>query len=319
MKYVGYVKDASSAVASFKKVHAQCSAAYLKKRKKGTKAAVPPPTSKAAQELLSIGNSLQFNVTGHMAHVSSLAGPCERVLPAKTFQDIAKIKGVSSHFKWLTKQLEGDKNQDDCYLSPFPSKPSKELNKFLLKHLPDFRPPLPGSAESLALRDSRMEVAAMGLTNKHVYHGTTSYGMNQVHLLIKGEYIVFGCDADFLTGTNIKNKIDGLQTGVSGSQLKAAVKEKQPPVWFFRHQTPGTVLSIPIGHVFVMIGNHDNEKVDTCCSLRWNYIDISDSKQVRGCCNVLADVMKGYTEMNDADHKAWLDFVKAQPAATAAQ
>ena len=155
----------------------------------------------------------------------------------------------------------------------------------------------------------------MGLTNKHVYHGTTSYGMNQVHLLIKGEYIVFGCDADFLTGANIKNKIEGLQTGLSGTQLKPAVKEKKLPVWFFRHQTPGTLLSIPIGHVFVMIGNHDRDKAETCCSLRWSYIDISNKKQVQGCCNMLADTMKCYTEMNDADHKAWLEFVRAQPAA----
>ena len=315
LKYVGYIKDGTAAVASFKKVHAACSASYLKKRKKGTKAEIPPPTSKAAKELLSIGNSLLCNVSGSIEHVRNLSGPCEQVLAPKLFQDIAKIKGVSSQFKWLTKQLEGEKNQDDCYLSPFPSKTSQELSKYLLKHVPNFRPALPGSADTMGLRDSRMEVPAMGLTNKHVYHGTTSYGMNQVHLLIKGEYIVFGCDADFLTGANIKNKIEGLQTGVSGTQLKTAVKEKKLPVWFFRHQTPGTLLSIPIGHVFVMIGNHDSHKAETCCSLRWSYIDISNKKQVQGCCNMLPDTMKCYTEMNDADHKAWLEFVRAQPAA----
>ena len=73
LTYVGYVKDGSAAVASFKKVHAACSASYLKKRKKGTKAEIPPPTSKAAKELLSIGNRLQFNVSGSIEHVRNLS------------------------------------------------------------------------------------------------------------------------------------------------------------------------------------------------------------------------------------------------------
>jgi hypothetical protein len=158
-KYVGYVKNGTAAVSSFKKAHVDRTAVATKKRKKGSKPEIPPPVSKGAQQLLSIANIGQFNVSAVNEHAATLKGPVVHTLAAKTFQELAKIKGVSQHFKWLTKQLEGDKHEDDCYISPFPSKVGLEIQKSLQKHVADYRPALPGNGETQVLRDKLRDIA----------------------------------------------------------------------------------------------------------------------------------------------------------------
>ena len=150
-----------------------------------------------------MANSGQHNIGTHI--VDDLQKPVVRGMSAKTFQEIAGIKGIGGHFKWLAKQLEDSTSTIDCYISPFPSKTGLALGKFLDKTLPELRPVLTGTSDTQALRNSLMDVPALGMTAKNVIHGTTSFGMNQVQLLVKGEYVVFGAAAEFLPGQSLKD------------------------------------------------------------------------------------------------------------------
>ena len=68
--------------------------------------------------------------------------------------------------------------------------------------------------------------------------------MMQVHLLVKGDYIIFGGKSDFFAGTTLKDKVDKLIAADSGTLLKQAVTNESDNVWFTRHQTPGTMMVI---------------------------------------------------------------------------
>ena len=242
---------------------------------------------------------------------------CPAIIPvaAKVFADLPKIKGVGAHFKWLAKQLENEKQKQDCFISPFPSKVGLAITTFLGKHVPDYRSVLTGNNDTQALRDKLRESAALGFTAKHVYHGTTSYGMMQVQLLIKGEYVVFGGKSEFFPGDTLKQMVDKLITGDSGTLLKQAKESLNENVWLTRHQTPGTMMIIPSGHIFVMVGNHDSEKSEICSCLQWSYLDTTSKVQHTACCNMMQDMMQSYVEMNDADHQAWLRYLQALPVA----
>ena len=317
LNIVLYLKDGNAAVASFKKAHARCCVAGTKKKKKvGNATQIPAPASKAGKVLLSIGAGAPHDVYNKIDDTLALRGPCSLVLPAKSFQDIAGMKGTSSHLKWLTKELEGEECQQACYVSPFPSKPSLLIAEFLKKHIPATRLPLPGSDETRALRESITDVPALGMTAKHVYHGINSFGTHCAHLLVKGEYLAFGAPSSFFTGSSLNAKIHALIQGNWGEVLKKAVMEKKSDVWFFHHQTPGTVFIIPSGHVYTFMGHHDADKSNVCCVLRSNFMDVNNKDQHTSVSNAVTELVKSYLDIAEGDRKAWQTYIGQLPIAS---
>ena len=54
-----------------------------------------------------------------------------------------------------------------------------------------------------------MDVPAPGTAAKNIYHGTASFGIDRIRLLVKGQYVAFCAAACISPGANINNKIDG--------------------------------------------------------------------------------------------------------------
>ena len=141
--------------------------------------------------------------------------------------------------------------------------------------------------------------------------------MMQVLILVKGEYVICGGPSDFFPGNTLKNKIDSLISGDSGALVKQGVVGLNEKVWFTRQQTSGTMIVIPAGHIYIMIGSHEADKAGIVSCLQWNYLDTGSKLQHSTCCNTLRDMMASYTEMNDADHQAFLRYLQGLPIATA--
>ena len=154
-----YVKEAISSIGSFNKSLLARTAVSTKKKKKGAKAEIEPPVSLGARELLSMAHAAQFNISQLATSANALKCPSTFSLPGKMFQDIPRIKGVSNHFKWLSKQLEAEKKSQECFISPFPSKVGLSLSVFLGKHLAEYRVQLPGSNDTEALRNKVRDIA----------------------------------------------------------------------------------------------------------------------------------------------------------------
>ena len=172
--------------------------------------------SKAAQILLALAHGDNAGVSESVKDAINLMCPAHHLLKNKQFEEIAKIKGVSSHLKWLTRQLEDPATNEDCYVSPFDGTAAGKLGACLQKVLPNLWTTLSGTNDTQALRAQATDVSAQGLRSSHVYHGTTSFGMTACHLLVKGEYLAMGAPAETLAGENLKQKIDGMITGSIG-------------------------------------------------------------------------------------------------------
>ena len=69
----------------------------------------------------------------------ALPSPAEVILFSKQLEEIAKVKGMSSHLEWLTRQLEDGKCSQDCYDSPFENTTATKVNSYLNKNFPKLR------------------------------------------------------------------------------------------------------------------------------------------------------------------------------------
>ena len=126
-------------------------------------------------------------------------------LPAKEFTKLSELKGVGGHLRWLEKALN---EEQTTAISPFSATTVKGLAAWMQKALPQYVSNVTGTAQTESLRNAVFGVQGFGVTDAHVYHGTSYFGATSLCLLVKGSYKVMGAPAGSIAGENIKKKAE---------------------------------------------------------------------------------------------------------------
>ena len=79
-------------------------------------------------------------------------------------------------------------------------------------------------------------------------------------------------------------------TSVAGEELSgdARLSRQGSDTWVFHHSTPGTILAIPAGHVYVEVGSHTGNS-EGAVGMRWSYMDVKNQVELRTVATMVQD------------------------------
>ncbi len=85
-------------------------------------------------------------------------------------------------------------------------------------------------------------------------NGVTPHGVNEVRVLVSGSYAIAGCPITKAPGSNLIEKVSMFTNAQKAQAFVTSVKNEAEGYWAIEHNTVGSLVVVPAGHLIIVCG-----------------------------------------------------------------
>lgn len=186
----------------------------------------------------------------------------------------------------------------------------QSLMAVLKDHLPAFlaHPVLPKGCESVS--QEVFEAQHWALQNNHSQVGITPFGLPEARLLVSGSYVCAGVKFEaFEPQMPVSKKLEHILT-TAGLRSFVAKCQSQGSGFWIVHDSPGSVVVLPAGHVLVMCGMFSADQAANTNGVRWSMIDTLSAQACRTAKLRTEQAVETYPELRGTEYTLWAECLE---------